>query len=109
MANPRCACAVCRADRVVLGFVGFLMLLLVFVGFLGCATVPTPRGIARELDRCLFFRPAAPLSWRCECVTSAERACAAAGLDGRCFADGWVDADRDAWTIAACRERRAER
>ena len=73
---------------------------------LGCATAPMPADIARNLDGCLRFREKDPLSWRCECVTWAEQTCSIAGFDRRCFADGWVDADHDGWTVAACREKR---
>ncbi len=73
----------------------------------------TARGIAKTLNVCLTeqARPLRaqgerPLVWRCLCVTDAERACVKAGLPKNCFADGWVDADHDSWTINVC--RRAE-
>ena len=106
--------ALYRADLAVLRFVLAVMAaLLVASVIFGCASAPTPRGIARGLDACLQRQgERTPAGVKCDrCVAPAERACLAAtdGRDARCFADGWSDADRDGWTLAACRERRAGR
>jgi hypothetical protein len=75
---------------------------------LGCATVPTRASIAANLDACLRSRVAfAPhLELACECPARARAACLAAGWEAGCAWDGWNDRDRDAWTLAACEQRR---
>jgi hypothetical protein len=73
---------------------------------LGCVTVPTRAGIARDLAAQLDTLSTWPLSTRCQAIRDAERRCIKAGFEPRCFADGWNDRDRDAWTLAACQERK---
>ena len=101
-----CSCAVCWADRAVLRFVAFVLLLYAMFALSGCATGPTARGIALDLDARLRLLASQPLPLRCQAIKDAERRCVRAGLPRRCFADGWTDSDRDAWTLAACAERR---
>lgn len=104
-----CACAACRAELVVRRLFGLTAAALILAALVfGCAGPSPARRIAGDLGRQLDQAAEWPLPVRCQLIRDAERRCELAGLDARCFADGWVDQDRDPWTVAACRTRRAD-
>jgi hypothetical protein len=88
--------------------VGTLMwwgILAALFAIFGCATAPTPRGIAIDLDRQLVSLEKWPLSVRCQAVTDAQRRCLAAGFAADCAWTNDVDADQDSFSIVACSRR----
>lgn len=84
-----------------------LVVLLVVVGLGACAPLG-PRGISADLGRTLDWLQDWPLAVRCQAIRDAAARCRRAGLPERCYADGWHDADHDAWTIAQCHRRAQE-
>jgi hypothetical protein len=73
--------------------------------FLGCATMPTPRGIAADFAANLEMLRDWNLAVRCTAVEDAKARCLRAGFPADCGWNGFDDADHDAFSIAACRER----
>jgi hypothetical protein len=88
-----------------LGLVMWWFIIAALLGLIGCATAPTPRGIAIDLDRQLASLEKWPLSVRCQAVTDAQRRCLAAGFTADCAWTNDVDADRDSFSINACLQR----
>src|SRR5574341_226257 len=113
--TPRSAFLIAGAGAlswVVIGLVALLAFALA-----GCATTARPGGrpaeaVAATLAYCLKTSPwdkAAPLA--CACVADAEAGCRRRGLPPKCYADGWIDRDREwgSWTMAACRQMQEEK
>ncbi len=73
--------------------------------FLACATAPTSARIAADFAKNLDMLAGWPLAVKCQAVADAERRCVAAGFAADCAWDGWTDADRDSFTINACKQR----
>lgn len=88
------------------GLIAWWFILAALFGLFACATAPSPARIAADFAKNLDMLAGWPLSVKCQAVRDAERRCVAAGFAVDCAWDGFSDADRDGWTLAACRARR---
>jgi hypothetical protein len=87
------------------GLIMWWFILAAVLGLIGCATAPTPHGIAIDLNRQLVSLEKWPLSVRCRAVMDAQRRCVAAGFAADCAWTNDVDADQDSFSIVACSRR----